>query len=61
MKKIDQTMAIEDATLYTIKQFANGKPKDNKAALVYDLSVGLTPLATTTTTAPATTTTTTGV
>ena len=23
--------------LYTIKQFANGKPKDNKATLVYDL------------------------
>ena len=61
LKKFDQTMAIEDATLYTIKQFANGKPKDNKAALVYDLSFGFAPLATTTTTAPATTTTTTGV
>ena len=39
LKKFDQTLAIEDATLYTIKQFANGKPKDNKAALVYDLDI----------------------
>ena len=39
LKKFDQTLAMEDATLYTIKQFANGKPKDNKAALVYDLNV----------------------
>jgi len=42
-KKFDQTLAIEDATLYTIKQFANGKPKDNKAALVYDLNISFTP------------------
>jgi hypothetical protein len=43
-KKFDQTLAIEDATLYTIKQFANGKPKnnDNKAALVYDLNITFT-------------------
>ncbi|MEC1377357.1 phage major capsid protein [Heyndrickxia oleronia] len=39
LKKFDQTLAMEDATLYTIKQFANGKPKDNKAALVYDLDI----------------------
>ena len=39
IKKFDQTFAMEDATLYTIKQFANGKPKDNKAALVYDLDI----------------------
>ena len=39
LKKYDQTLAIEDATLYTIKRFANGKPKDNKAALVYDLDI----------------------
>lgn len=39
LKKFDQTLAIEDATLYTIKRFANGRPKDNKAALVYDLDV----------------------
>ncbi len=37
--KFDQTLAIEDAMLYTIKRFANGKPKDNKAALLYDLHV----------------------
>jgi len=42
-KKFDQTLAIEDATLYTIKQFANGKPKDNKAALVYDLAISFAP------------------
>ncbi|WP_242136700.1 phage major capsid protein [Bacillus cereus group sp. BfR-BA-01360] len=43
LKKFDQTLAIEDATLYTIKQFANGKPKDNKTALVYDLKISFTP------------------
>lgn len=37
--KFDQTLAIEDAMLYTIKQFANGKPKDNKTALLYDLDI----------------------
>ncbi|GLV66185.1 phage major capsid protein [Bacillus mycoides] len=45
LKKFDQTLAIEDATLYTIKQFANGKPKDNKAALVYDLKISFVPKA----------------
>jgi len=39
LKKFTETLAMEDATLYTIKQFANGKPKDNKAALVYDLDI----------------------
>ena len=39
LKKFDQTLAIEDATLYTIKQFANGRPEDNKTALVYDLDI----------------------
>ncbi|MEB9541988.1 phage major capsid protein, partial [Bacillus cereus] len=39
------TFAFEDDTLYTIKQFANGKPKDNKAALVYDLAISFTPPA----------------
>jgi len=43
LKKFDQTLAIEDATLYTIKQFANGKPKDNKVALVYDLEISFVP------------------
>ncbi|PDZ57803.1 phage major capsid family protein [Bacillus thuringiensis] len=45
LKEFDQTLAFEDATLYTIKQFANGKPKDNKAALVYDLAISFTPPA----------------
>lgn len=48
LKKFDQTLAIEDATLYTIKQFANGKPKDNKAALIYDLDIKFTAPADTT-------------
>ncbi|MFG3613099.1 phage major capsid protein [Rummeliibacillus stabekisii] len=39
LKKFDQTLAMEDATLYTIKRFANGRPKDNKTALVYDLDI----------------------
>lgn len=39
LNKFDQTLAIEDAMLYTIKQHANGKPKDNKAALVFDLEI----------------------
>lgn len=43
LKEFDQTLAIEDATLYTIKQHASGKPKDNKAALVYDLAISFTP------------------
>ncbi|MGD6873013.1 phage major capsid protein [Sutcliffiella horikoshii] len=37
--KFDQTLAIEDAMLYTIKQFANGKPNDNKTALLYTLDI----------------------
>lgn len=39
LKKFDQTLAMEDANLYTIKQFANGKPEDNKTALLYDLDI----------------------
>lgn len=39
LKKFDQTLAMEDATLYTIKRFANGRPKDNKAVVVYDLEI----------------------
>lgn len=50
VKKFDQTLAIEDSTLYTLKQFANGEPKDNKAALLYDLDIQFSPLTTTTTT-----------
>ena len=39
INKFDQTLAIEDAMLYTMKQFATGRPKDNKAALLYDLDI----------------------
>ncbi len=39
INKYDETLAIEDARLYTMKQFANGKPKDNKTALLYDLDI----------------------
>lgn len=42
-KKFDQTLALEDATLYTIKQFANGKPKDNKTSLLYTLDIDFAP------------------
>lgn len=38
IKEYDQTLAIEDATLYTAKQFAFGKAKDNKAAAVWKLA-----------------------
>ena len=31
--------ALEDATLYMIKQYANGRPKDNKTALTYTLDI----------------------
>ena len=39
INKFQETLAIEDANLYTMKQFANGFPKDNKAAAIYDLNV----------------------
>ncbi|PGR01344.1 phage major capsid protein [Priestia megaterium] len=39
INKYDQILAFEDANLYTIKQFANGRAKDNKSALVYDLNI----------------------
>lgn len=39
LNKYNQTLAMEDATLYTIKQFANGKPMDNNAAAVYTLAI----------------------
>ncbi|PHC36774.1 phage major capsid protein [Bacillus toyonensis] len=40
IKKFDQTLALEDATLYIAKQYATGKPKDKYAAQVYELKVG---------------------
>lgn len=45
VKKYDQTLAMEDATLYIAKQYATGKPKDNYAAQVYDLDLDLTDTA----------------
>lgn len=39
IKKFDQTLALEDATLYIAKQYATGKPKDNYAAQVYNLKI----------------------
>lgn len=39
LRKYKETLAIDDADLYTIKRFANGRPKDNKAAVVYDLDI----------------------
>ncbi|MGE6894471.1 phage major capsid protein [Priestia flexa] len=41
IKKFDQTMAMEDATLYIAKQYATGKPKDKYAAQVYNLNLDL--------------------
>lgn len=39
LKKFDQTLALEDMDLYTAKQFAYGKAKDNKVAAVYNLNI----------------------
>lgn len=56
IKKFDQTMALDDATLYIQKQYATGKPKDKYSAQVYNLDIHG---STTTTTSTSTTTTTT--
>ncbi|WP_436870297.1 phage major capsid protein [Staphylococcus shinii] len=39
LQKFEQTLAIEDMDLYTAKQFAYGKAKDDKVAAVYDLNI----------------------
>ncbi|SAZ36091.1 Major phage capsid protein [Enterococcus faecium] len=39
LRKYDQTLAIEDMDLYTAKQFAYGKAKDDKTAAVWGLKV----------------------
>ncbi|MFF5513024.1 phage major capsid protein [Staphylococcus capitis] len=39
LKKFDQTFALEDLDLYTAKQFAYGKAKDDKVAAVYNLKL----------------------
>ena len=36
----DQTLALEDEMLYTVKHFYYGKARDNNAALVYKLDFG---------------------
>ena len=41
INRYNETLAFEDASLFTMKQFANGKPKDNKTALVFDLNIDL--------------------
>lgn len=38
IRKFDQTLALEDMDLYTAKQFAFGKAKDDKAAAVWTLA-----------------------
>ena len=43
ISQFKETLAMEDATLYITKMYANGKPKDNYAAQVYELNI--TPLA----------------
>lgn len=46
LKKFDQTLALEDATLYIAKQFATGKPKDNNSVQIYDLDLAITEVPT---------------
>lgn len=41
VKKFDQTLALEDATLYIAKQFATGRPLDNNAVQIYDLDLAI--------------------
>ena len=44
LRKFEETYALEDATLYTIKNHANGRAKDNKAAALWTLDLGLAPV-----------------
>lgn len=39
IQQFDQTLALEDMTLYTAKQFVYGKAKDGNAAIVLDLNL----------------------
>ena len=39
VQKFKETFALQDLDLYTAKQFAYGKAKDNKVAAVYDLKI----------------------
>lgn len=39
IQKHEQTLALEDLDLYTAKQFAYGKAKDDKVAAIWDLKI----------------------
>ena len=39
IKKYEETLALEDATVYIAKQYATGKPKDKYASQVYTLQL----------------------
>ncbi|KFN03082.1 phage major capsid protein [Bacillus clarus] len=43
IKKFEETLALEDATVYIAKQFATGKPKDKYTSQVYTLKIEETP------------------
>lgn len=43
VNKYEQTLALEDANLYTAKTFAFGKPRDNNVAQIYELNVNAAP------------------
>lgn len=40
VKAYDQTLALEDCNLHIAKTFAFGKPRDNKVAQIYTLTIG---------------------
>ena len=39
IKKYEETLALEDATVYIAKQYATGKPKDKYTSQVYTLKL----------------------
>ncbi|MDZ5609613.1 phage major capsid protein [Bacillus pseudomycoides] len=43
IKKYEETLALEDATVYIAKQYATGKPKDKYTSQVYTLQLEETP------------------
>ena len=43
IKKFEETLALEDTTLYIAKQYATGKPKDKYTSQVYTLKLEETP------------------
>ncbi|MGG0260676.1 phage major capsid protein [Bacillus mycoides] len=46
IKKYEETLALEDATVYIAKQYATGKPKDKYTSQVYTLKIEETTSAT---------------